>query len=48
MGKEIAPDQVMLNAEPERTIEELFADCNQEKVHVELQDLGEPVGNEKW
>jgi len=34
--------------EPEITIEELFADYNKERVHVELQDPGEPVGNEKW
>ena len=37
-----------VNVEPELTIEELFADYNKERVHVELQDLGEPVGNEKW
>ncbi len=37
-----------INAEPELTIEQLFADYNKERVHVELQDLGEPVGNEKW
>lgn len=36
------------NVEPELTIEQLFADYNKERVHVELQDLGEPVGNEKW
>lgn len=37
-----------INVEPEITIEELFADYNKERVHVELQDPGEPVGNEKW
>lgn len=37
-----------VNVKRELTIEELFADYNKERVHVELQDLGEPVGNEKW
>lgn len=30
------------------TIEQLFAEYETERVHVELQDLGEPVGNEQW
>lgn len=34
--------------QPEMTIEELFADYSAEKESVELQDLGEARGNEKW
>ena len=34
--------------ENEWTIEQLFANYKEERTHVDLQDLGEAVGNEKW
>ena len=37
-----------VDVEPELTIEELFDDYNKERVHVEVQDLGGSMGNEKW
>ena len=37
-----------VDVEPELTMEELFADYNKERVHVEVQDLGGSMGNEKW
>lgn len=31
-----------------QTIEQLFENYQEEKVHVTIQDLGNAVGNEKW
>ncbi|OTO35904.1 PemI family protein [Enterococcus sp. 2F9_DIV0599] len=36
------------NSENELTIEELFENYTAERNHVEIQHLGEAVGNEKW
>lgn len=36
------------NVENELTIEELFENYTAERNHVEIQHLGEAVGNEKW
>ncbi|MGX7199361.1 AbrB/MazE/SpoVT family DNA-binding domain-containing protein [Enterococcus nangangensis] len=35
-------------SENELTIEEIFANYSGEKVHVELQSLGDAVGKEQW
>ncbi|WP_288394293.1 PbsX family transcriptional regulator [uncultured Vagococcus sp.] len=37
-----------INLESELSIEQLFEGYTEEKLQVEVLDLGEPVGHEKW
>jgi len=37
-----------VNSENELTIEQLFENYDGQKNHVEIQNLGKAVGNEKW
>lgn len=36
------------NSDNDLTIEQLFENYTDDKVHVTIQELGEAVGNEKW
>jgi antitoxin MazE len=37
-----------VDSDNDLTIEQLFENYKEEKVHVTIQDLGNAVGNEKW
>ena len=37
-----------VDSDNDLTIEQLFENYTEEKVHVTIQDLGNAVGNEKW